>query len=189
MDVHVIGIAIEPMLGVKPGTVDAALRAQFEDASKQILDAPFPAALIQFLDEQPNERWEGLYKDLFEHLSEIATRNGKQLPKYQWPPDVTKLSGWLRRIKPDLYTVGIEIETPPRTKAGQPVVIRKTLDSNSAPSEKPAAAINGLAHSNGKSQMGSRAMGRDADPEHLIGARNRLDGYSSEDNEPELPYG
>lgn len=78
-------------------------------------------AILAFVGER--HQWEGTLGDLLKNLGESVddrTRNGKY-----WPTDATRLSGHLRRISPNLRSIGIDITFGPRIRRGRTVMLRQ----------------------------------------------------------------
>ena len=99
-------IAAESGLGLAPGEFLTAYRENRKDAHGQALDAcPIVEPLERFMSDK--SEWTGTATDLQSALEEKATERQQARPG--WPKDVTRLSGQLRRIAPNLRSRGLDV--------------------------------------------------------------------------------
>ena len=99
-------IAAESGLGIAPGEFLRAYRENRQDAHAQALDS---CPIVEPLDRCMSDvsEWTGTATDLLAELDRKADDKARSHPK--WPQDVTRLSGQLRRIAPNLRSRGLEI--------------------------------------------------------------------------------
>jgi hypothetical protein len=107
--------AAEESFGLKSGAFISAFMGNRENANELALEAsPIAATLVDFIQKQGS--WTGKPSDLLEELNHCA---GEETKRQQgWPKRSNTLSGAIKRIAPNLRTVGIEYEVS-RTKSGR----------------------------------------------------------------------
>jgi len=117
-------VAAEPALPWQNGTFMDAYLANRSEATEMALEAtPVGQALIEFMERVGY--WEGTATQLKEELERVlessddfGTRRSKA-----WPETGRGMSGALTRIAPNLRTIGIEVERPPRTSGARLIQI------------------------------------------------------------------
>lgn len=101
------GVAVEELLGFKPGDFLAAYRLNIEKTNDVTLESSPVFIPIRDLLERCR-RFSGTAGELLEKLALSATDLAKKHP--HWPKASNKLSGEIARIEPDLEKVGISVE-------------------------------------------------------------------------------
>ncbi len=101
------GVAVEELLGFKPGDFLAAYRLNIEKANDATLESSPVFIPIRDLLERCR-RFSGTAGELLEKLAICATDLARRHPN--WPKASNKLSEEIARIEPDLEKVGISVE-------------------------------------------------------------------------------
>lgn len=126
--------ACEPALDWPRGTFMAAYRQNRATANTTAIEANIIGlTILSFMENKPS--WSGTMKELLVELEIVAdekTKNAKS-----WPTSPRKLSGYLRRIMPNLRNEGINITIPGHTKRGTIVVLEK-IGTTPSPSSLPS---------------------------------------------------
>lgn len=98
--------ACESGVGWKSGQFKEAYRENRKSMHLLALEAwPVGNALISWFSEQ--DEWKGTASHLLTHLKPLVSSSVVRTRK--WPKDATRLSGQLRRLAPNLRSVGIEV--------------------------------------------------------------------------------
>lgn len=121
------GVAVEELLGFKPGEFLAAYRLNIEKANDITLESSPVFVPIRNLLERCRQ-FSGTAGELLEKLVLAATDLAKKHP--HWPKASNKLSGEIARIEPDLEKAGIFVERG-RNRRGR-FIILKLRDSHAA---------------------------------------------------------
>lgn len=99
--------AAESAFGWQPDTFLAAYKANRNELHELALEASVIAPTVRALIENHGV-WEGTATDLLSELNRFADDNTRK--QRGWPKNARSVSGYLRRITPNLRTVGIEVD-------------------------------------------------------------------------------
>jgi hypothetical protein len=112
-------IAAEAGLEMPKDTFIQTYRISAAHAVENAIESsPLAKAIQEFAEDK--KYWGGMVSDLLEELNKIAPETAKK--RRDWPADSTRLSGKIRRILPDLRTLGINIDFT-RQKRGVRAVV------------------------------------------------------------------
>lgn len=140
-DFAVWATAAEESFGLKRGVFISAFMGNRENANELALEAsPIAATLVDFIQQQG--RWTGKPSELLEELNRCASEETRR--QQGWPKRSNTLSGAIKRIAPNLRTVGISHEVG-RTKSGRFLMLEyksKTSSSSSPSSSSTDTAAN-----------------------------------------------
>jgi hypothetical protein len=140
--------AAEESFGLSRGSFISAFIGNRESANELALEAsPIAATLVDFI--QNEARWTGKPSELLDELNRCAGEDTKR--QQGWPKRSNALSGAIKRIAPNLRTVGIEYDVG-RTKAGRFLTLEyrgKTSSPSSSSSPPDEIAQNVLAAGDG----------------------------------------
>jgi hypothetical protein len=104
--------AAEAAVGLEPGAFMAAYTANRDEASHVAVEAsPVGAAIVAFMKFKTT--WSGTSEELRQALNDAAEEEHTR--SRSWPRSARGLSAVLRRIAPNLRSVGLEIELPERS--------------------------------------------------------------------------
>ncbi|MGE0692656.1 MAG: ATP-binding protein [Pirellulales bacterium] len=133
-----LAIAVEPALGLAPGSFLASYEANGRTADTLAIDASPVARLVLELCQERRE-WEGTAEELLLALRQLGDG---QLNRRDWPQDATRLSGALRRAAPGLRKAGLEIEMRRETSGKRRRLIRvaESIAQNSVPERSSGPA-------------------------------------------------
>ena len=123
-------IAAESAIGWEHGSFLAAYTRNRASAHELALEA---ASIVPPLIGLPAE-WEGTAGELLEQLLRLAGENIAR--RADWPATPRALSGQLRRLAPDLRSIGVEIAFPARSAQRRSMRITRT----ERPDEQPSSA-------------------------------------------------
>ena len=121
-------IAAEPAIGWPDGSFLAAYTRNRASAHELALES---ASIVPPLQRLPPE-WEGTAGELLEQL--VALVGEKVTKREDWPPNPRTLAGQLRRLAPDLRSIGIEVTFAPRTGKRRAITIVRAEETDTAPS-------------------------------------------------------
>lgn len=158
-------VAAERALGWDDGSFLAAYGRNRASAHDLALES---ASIVPPLQRLP-EVWEGTAGELLEQLLGLA---GDRLAKRDdWPANPRALSGQLRRLAPDLRSIGVEVTFAPRTAGRRSISITRAEQVDSRPSSASSpsrTSVDGRAPDDGHDGHDGHVRGRDAlsgDPE------------------------
>lgn len=121
-------IAAEPVLDWPPGTFLAAYTRNRASAHELALES---ASIVRPLLGLPVP-WTGTAAELLERLVTLA---GDKVVRHQdWPAGARALSGQLRRLAPDLRSIGVEVTFETRSGQRRPITIAQGNDQGAVPS-------------------------------------------------------
>ena len=122
--------AAEPALGWENASFLATHMRNHDSAHEVALES---ASIVPSLLRLP-ALWEGTAAELLEQLVPLAAENVVKRP--DWPASPRALSGQLRRLAPDLRSIGVEIAFAPRSGQRRSIAItrREQPSSTSQPS-------------------------------------------------------
>ena len=121
-------IAAEPAIGWPDGSFLTAYTRNRASAHELALES---ASIVPPLQQLPPE-WEGTAGELLEQL--VALVGEKVTKREDWPANPRTLSGQLRRLAPDLRSIGIEVTFAPRTGKRRAITIIRAEESGAEPS-------------------------------------------------------
>lgn len=137
--------AAAPAFGWKPGAFLAAYGRNREAANAVALESsPVADAVRAFIYGQPDGRWSGTASELLDLLT-TGTAFGGPSSQRGWPKAAHVLTGQLKRLAPNLRSVGIEVETGawesvPGTGHGRRRVVRVVSRLDNGPSKRAERA-------------------------------------------------
>lgn len=143
-------IAAERALGWADGSFLTAYGRNRASAHDLALES---ASIVPPLMRLP-EAWVGTAGELLEQLMGLA--GDKVTKREDWPANPRALSGLLRRLAPDLRSVGVEVTFAPRTGQRRSIAITRAVDAGERPSHASPA-------SPGTEAEHGRSDGRDRD--------------------------
>jgi hypothetical protein len=125
-DFEVFITATEPEIGIAEGMFQKAYIENQQATSSIALNTPLVAAIELLVT----------YEDFEGSASECLTRLeghvGRDITKsYEWPKTATVLSSTLKRIAPNLRSLGIEVQFPQRTSSKRLIRITKKREGES----------------------------------------------------------
>jgi hypothetical protein len=121
-------IAAEPAIGWPDGSFLAAYTRNRASAHELALES---ASIVPPLLRLPIE-WEGTAGELLEQLIPLV---GEKVTKREdWPANPRALSGQLRRLAPDLRSIGVEVTFAPRSGQRRSITITRAEVSGERPS-------------------------------------------------------
>ncbi len=103
--------ACEPALGWEPGTWDRiTAQAEVTAHSKALESSTVLDALLSFLVQRPQHRWEGKTSDLHRELKTWAKEKGYHVYDKSWPDGPVNLGKLIQHAVLSLNAIGITIE-------------------------------------------------------------------------------
>lgn len=135
-------IAAEPAIGWPDGSFLSAYTRNRASAHELALES---ASIVPPLLRLPTH-WEGTAGELLEHL--VGFAGDKVVKREDWPANPRTLSGQLRRLAPDLRSIGFEVTFAPRTGQRRSITINRAENaeerqSSASPSSSEAASRQG----------------------------------------------
>jgi len=121
-------IAAERAIGWSDGSFLAAYTRNRASGHELALDS---ASIVPPLLRLPVE-WSGTAGELLEQLLPLGGE--KVIKREDWPAHPRALSGQLRRLAPDLRSIGVEVTFPTRTGQRRPITITRAEDGGGRPS-------------------------------------------------------
>jgi hypothetical protein len=121
-------IAAEPAIGWPDGSFLAAYNGNRASAHELALES---ASIVPPLLRLP-AKWEGTAGELLEQLIPFVVE--KVTKREDWPANPRALSGQLRRLAPDLRSIGVEVTFAPRSGQRRSITITRAEDSGDRPS-------------------------------------------------------
>lgn len=111
-DLRDLVLACEPALGWESGTWEQLTQHARKAAHARTLEeSPVMDALLTFITNQPQNRWEGSTLDLYTTLSDFARAHHYNVSDRSWPATPAALGKHLSQtVKPSLDAVGITVE-------------------------------------------------------------------------------
>ena len=121
-------IAAEAALGWEAGMFLSSYNRNRASAHELALES---ASIVPPLLRLPSE-WEGTAGELLEQLLALA---GEKITKREdWPANPRALSGQLRRLAPDLRSIGVDVAFAPRTGQRRAITISRAEQAGDEPS-------------------------------------------------------
>lgn len=127
-------VAAEPTLGWQDGSFLSAYTRNRSSAHELALES---ASIVPPLQGLPAE-WTGSAAQLLEQLVSLAGE--KLIRRDDWPANPRALSGQLRRLAPDLRSIGIDVTFPPRSGQRRLIAIARAEDTGLRPSSASLAS-------------------------------------------------
>lgn len=121
-------IAAEPAIGWPDGSFLAAYTRNRASAHELALES---ASIVPPLLRLPTE-WEGTAGELLEQLVPLVAE--KVIKREDWPANPRALSGQLRRLAPDLRSIGVEVMFAPRSGQRRSIIITRAEEVGERPS-------------------------------------------------------
>ena len=121
-------IAAERAIGWSDGSFLAAYTRNRASGHELALES---ASIVPPLLRLPVE-WSGTAGELLEQLLPLVGE--KVIKREDWPANPRALSGQLRRLAPDLRSIGVEVTFPTRTGQRRPITITRAEDGGGRPS-------------------------------------------------------
>lgn len=128
--------AAEPALGWPDRAFVRAYTRNRRSAHSLALDAASIVPPLMALVETSRE-WTGSAARLFDELAGLAGE--RVLRREDWPSSPRALSGQLRRLAPDLRSIGIDVEFGRRSGRMRPLIVRRTEEADDRPSSPSLA--------------------------------------------------
>jgi hypothetical protein len=120
-DFALFATAAEPAMGLKPGEFLAAYTGNRAAGNELALESsPVGKALLDFV--ATNDSWTGTATELLGELDALSDDKTKRLKN--WPQTARVLSGILKRLAPNLRSIGVDVELG-RTKKGRYIALRR----------------------------------------------------------------
>jgi hypothetical protein len=136
-DFAIWGTAAETAFGLPPGGFMAAYSGNREDANALALEADVVATkLLIFMQNVDGEQWQGTATDLLQELNLLMGDQERKMDA--WPKRSDKLSNRLRRLAPNLRSVGIDVQF---SKSGKRQVALRKVAPGSVPSVSSVPAM------------------------------------------------
>jgi hypothetical protein len=129
-------VAAEPGLGIRSGAFLSAYSRNRLEASTQALDSSPLVPHISALT-QTHENWTGTSAELLVQLNSLADDTSRS--ERGWPRTPRALSGALRRLAPDLRTIGIRVIFLNREATRRPIALSRLSEEPSGPSSAAPA--------------------------------------------------
>lgn len=121
-DFTVHGVAMEPALGLAPGTFLTAYRANREGAHDTALDgAPIVPALLEMMSIRRD--WNGYSQQLLKLLEGECYSTERQHRQHGWPQNASRLTATLKRLAPNLRGKGLNVTFGKHDHGGIPITI------------------------------------------------------------------
>jgi 5S rRNA maturation endonuclease (ribonuclease M5) len=118
--------AAEEGMGLAGGAFITAYEGNREAAHEVALDTSPAIEIREFVESLTDPEWQGRAKELLDALNLMLKGKGiDPLTKWNWPKAANKLTEALRRIGPNLRSVGIEVNCD-RSKKGSKITIKRT---------------------------------------------------------------
>jgi hypothetical protein len=166
-------VAAEPALGCESGSFMRAYATNRASAHELALESTAIGQAIQLFAERHGE-WTGRSTELLTALNEVADEPTRK--QKGWPTQPHILSGILRRIAPNLRTVGVLVEFPQRSRDGRAITIRQARGSVTSVTERHGCHLEAASD---WSDAGRDAHGKERNaPPDPGDARVSLAGYA-----------
>ncbi len=117
-----VGVAVEKVLNWQDGCFLRAYRSNRDKSSALPLESLFAEAIIKFMSDEKS--WEGSASDLLSELNELVDKEKRQNLK-DWPKTPEIVGNRLRRLAPNLRTIGLDIQWD---RAGRKRIIKITRE-------------------------------------------------------------
>jgi hypothetical protein len=123
-----VGEAIGLRLGWEAGALTQAYRENRAKAAQEIAELdPIFAPLEELLAWGANETWKGTAAELLTALTQETQKLGGSTRDMGWPKNAKGMSNKLRRLRPALAKIGIEVGVPQRSNGRTTVTIRRVV--------------------------------------------------------------
>jgi hypothetical protein len=121
-----VGEAIGTELGWTPGAATDAYRENRATAAREIAELdPIFAPLEDLLGWSSGDEWTGTAAELLKEITQRQVALGGSTRDLGWPKNAKGMSNKLRRLRPALAKLGIEVGTPVRSNGRTTVTIRR----------------------------------------------------------------
>ncbi len=103
-----IGIAVERVLGWPEGSFMAAYASSIGEQNQEALSSSVVyEPLLKLIGDDPEFAWSGSPQQLLDELTKSVDEKISRLP--EWPKNARSLSNQLKRIAPNLRSIGVEV--------------------------------------------------------------------------------
>jgi hypothetical protein len=146
--------AAEPALGIPDGTfVEIFNAGQIESIELNIEGNPFASAILEFLERQWAERWEGRAGELMDELEKFVS--DKTIRSNRWPNTPRGAADALKNITPMMRKIGIHIKSTGNTRTRTWLIekVEKRSDSESITNLRELGLIPADSGTNGKERV------------------------------------
>jgi len=137
-------VAAETASGLKPGAFMAAYTRNRGAAHHLAIEASaIGSAILGLIHSRGGLLWEGVAKELLTEISADRHSDEATRKRRGWPKTPRKLSGELRRIAPNLRSLGVYVTFPGHTRQGSIIAIVGGGETPSQPSHRHGTALPG----------------------------------------------